>query len=119
VSLESRAVFLDNDLVDFCQRLPYRFKYRRGKTKYLLKKALAPLLPSDVLSRSKKGFGIPLTKWLRTMPEIEPKLLYLGTRMQPIRDRWAEHRGGQADHRMLLWSWLALQHACLIPRAAV
>ena len=45
VSLESRAVFLDNDLVEFCRCLPYRFKYRYGVRKYLLKKALAPLLP--------------------------------------------------------------------------
>ena len=66
VSLESRAVFLDNDLVEFCRRLPYRFKYRNGTRKYLLKKALAPLLPKAVLSRRKKGFGIPLAKWLKS-----------------------------------------------------
>lgn len=110
VSLESRAIFLDNDLVEFCQRLPYRFKYRNGTRKYLLKKALAPLLPKDVLSRPKKGFGIPIAKWLSLMPEFSPiakrpEFMSVG----PIERRWAEHRRGQADHRLALWSFVALQ----------
>jgi asparagine synthase (glutamine-hydrolysing) len=111
VSLESRAVFLDNDLVEFCRRLPYRFKYRNGVRKYLLKKAFAPLLPKEILARKKKGFGIPLVKWLRAMPEITPlpKRPEL-VRTASIQRQWLEHRAGRADHRMVLWSWLALQH---------
>jgi len=109
VSLESRAVFLDNDIVQFCRRLPYRFKYRNGTRKYLLKKALAPLLPKDVLSRRKKGFGIPLAKWLKVMPNIEvPRRHVDGFYAASIDRRWSEHRAGKADHRMVLWSWLAL-----------
>ena len=110
VSLESRAVFLDNDLVEFCRRLPYRFKYRNGARKYLLKKALAPLLPSEVLTRRKKGFGIPTAQWLREMPEF-PDMTERRDLIQAasIDRRWAEHRNGQADHRMALWSWMALQ----------
>jgi len=110
VSLESRAVFLDNDLVEFCRRLPYRFKYRNGTRKYLFRKALAPLLPSEVLARRKKGFGIPIAKWLRATPGFSamPSRTDL-VRAAPIERRWAEHRGGRADHRMALWGWLALQ----------
>jgi asparagine synthase (glutamine-hydrolysing) len=109
VSLESRAVFLDNDLVEFCRRLPYRFKYRNGARKYLLKRALAPLLPKVVLSRQKKGFGIPLTKWLKLIPTAGIPRAYLdGICAAPIDRRWNEHKAGQADHRMVLWSWLAL-----------
>jgi asparagine synthase (glutamine-hydrolysing) len=112
VSLESRAVFLDNDLVEFCRRLPYRFKYRNGTRKYLLKKALAPLLPPDVLARRKKGFGIPTAEWLRKMPEFDlmestPTFI----QSAPMERRWAEHRRGQADHRLALWSWVALQQS--------
>ena len=111
VSLESRAAFLDNDLVEFCRRLPYHFKYRNGTGKYLLRKALAPLLPREVLMRRKKGFGIPTSRWLRTMPDLEfskddPNLIDVA----PIERRWAEHRGGRADHRMALWSWVAYKH---------
>src|SRR5262249_46310719 len=55
-SLESRAVFLDNDLVEFCERLPNAFKLRNGQRKYLLKKAMDGILPASILKRSKKGF---------------------------------------------------------------
>lgn len=115
VSLEARAVFLDNDLVEFCRRLPYRFKYRNGTRKFLLRKALAPLLPSEVLTRRKKGFGIPTAKWLRAMPDLRPSRDgpdFIDA--EPIERRWAEHRCGRADHRSMLWSWIALQQSTSI-----
>lgn len=108
VSLESRAVFLDNDLVDFCRRLPNRFKYRNGNRKYLLKRAMAGLLPADIIGRRKKGFGIPLSAWLREMPAPEIAEI-AGMRPAAIEKCWREHRAGQADHRLVLWSWLSLQ----------
>lgn len=112
VSLESRAVFLDNDLVEFCRRLPYRFKYRNGTRKYLLKKALAPLLPAEVLARRKKGFGIPVAKWLRAMPALDSAEPYPDfIQSAPMQRRWAEHRDGRTDHRLALWSWIALQES--------
>jgi asparagine synthase (glutamine-hydrolysing) len=110
VSLESRAVFLDNDVTEFCERLPYRFKYRNGTRKYLLKKALAPLLPQQILARKKKGFGIPVTKWLRMIPEADRIRPFIGgIDMEPIETWWNEHRQGRADRRMILWSWLVLE----------
>lgn len=106
-SLESRAIFLDNDLVAFCQRLPARFKYRRGVRKYLLKKALSTLAPEAVTRRPKKGFGVPLTKWFRSndfeFREIE------GLKSAGIQRRLREHRSGNQDHRLALWCWLSLQ----------
>jgi asparagine synthase (glutamine-hydrolysing) len=121
ISLESRAVFLDNDLVEFCRRLPYRFKYRNGTRKYLLKKALAPLLPSEVLTRRKKGFGIPIANWLRGMPDFGPTEQRLDViHTAPIERWWAEHRGGRADHRLALWSWVALRQTMgEVPRTPV
>jgi len=111
-SLESRAVFLDNDLVDFCRRLPARFKYRRGERKYLLKRALHGMIPKAVLDRPKKGFGIPLTKWLRLLPVEQLDKLVPGIRLDQVARAWQEHREGRADHRLFLWSWLSLQ-ACV------
>src|SRR5262249_2962541 len=67
VSLESRAIFLDNDLVELCRRLPSRFKFRNGQCKYLLKKVMARRLPPTILARRKKGFGVPLASWLRSL----------------------------------------------------
>lgn len=109
-SLESRAVFLDNDLVDFCRRLPTHFKFRRGERKYILRRAMRGIVPDDILDRPKKGFGMPLTKWLRQTPAEPPLTSVSGVRMERIARAWAEHRGGTSDHRLLLWSWLSLQN---------
>jgi asparagine synthase (glutamine-hydrolysing) len=108
-SLESRAVFLDNDLVDFCRRLPHRFKIRGSERKYLLKRALSRHLPKAILTRRKKGFGIPLATWLRFLPD-KPLRPIVGLNTGLIASWRAEHRAGKADHRLALWTSLALQH---------
>jgi asparagine synthase (glutamine-hydrolysing) len=109
-SLEARAVFLDVDLVDFCRRLPARWKYRHGHGKYLLRKALAPLLPASVLARRKKGFGIPIARWLGHLPPAFDRVIAAGL-MKPeaVRERWEAHRAGRADHRLFLWAVLVLE----------
>lgn len=108
-SLESRAVFLDNDLVDFARRLPHQFKMHKGRRKYLLKKALEGVLPLDIINRPKKGFGIPTAKWLKTMPAKPPLKPMPGVRMDKVENAWTAHRAGKADNRLFLWSWLSLQ----------
>jgi asparagine synthase (glutamine-hydrolysing) len=108
-SLESRAVFLDNDLVDFCQRLPARFKLHRGERKYLLKKVARRLLPAQIVGRKKKGFGIPLAKWLREVPADPPLSPLPGVRTDYARHAFFDHRSGAADHRLFLWSWIVMQ----------
>jgi asparagine synthase (glutamine-hydrolysing) len=107
-SLEARAVFLDNDVAEFCRRLPSRFKIRGRKRKFLLKKAMEGILPADIIGRAKKGFGIPAAQWLRAMGEA-PLAPVTGMRMNRMARAWDEHRAGRADHRLLLWSWLSLQ----------
>ncbi|MBN9040864.1 MAG: asparagine synthase (glutamine-hydrolyzing) [Rhizobiales bacterium 62-47] len=109
-SLETRAVFLDNDVVDFARRLPSNFKYRNGQRKYLLKKALAPLLPPRIIERRKKGFGIPLADWMRKVPQTPPFDPIPGIRPAWMKRAWQDHRVGRADHRLALWTWLSLQH---------
>ena len=109
VSLEARAVFLDNDVVDFCARLPHGYKYRRGVRKFLLRRAADGLVPDAVLKRPKKGFGIPLARWLRQMPPAPPLGAVPGLRPAWIAERWTAARAGQEDERLLLWSWLSLQ----------
>ena len=108
-SLETRAVFLDNDLVEFSRRLPNRFKFRNGDRKYLLKKVAQKLLPSAIVNRKKKGFGIPLNKWLKEAPDILPVSPFNGLRTAFAQNAFAEHRRGDRDHRLFLWSWLSLQ----------
>lgn len=108
-SLESRAIFLDNDLVDFCRNLPQKFKIKDGVRKYLLKKAVAPDLPSEIINRPKKGFGMPTAKWLKSMPTTPPMAPLPGVRMDAVAEAWREHRASKADHRLFLWGWLSLQ----------
>jgi asparagine synthase (glutamine-hydrolysing) len=64
-SLEARSPFLDHHVMEFAARLPAHFKLRGTTLKYLLKKALRPLLPADNLRRRKQGFGVPVGDWFR------------------------------------------------------
>jgi asparagine synthase (glutamine-hydrolysing) len=107
--LEVRSPFLDHHLVNFGLRLPMRVKIRDGEGKWLLKKAMEPYLPNDVLYRPKQGFEIPLAKWLRgpLAEPLEAALDSLGQRgyleREPMRQLFEEHRGGRADHADRLW----------------
>ena len=110
VSLEVRAPFLDIDVVDFVRRIPNTYKYHRGETKYLLKRALERVLPREILYRRKKGFGIPLKRWLRDMRGTDPGLPAAGADPAWVDGCWTAHREGRADHRLFLWCWIVLQH---------
>ena len=109
VSLEVRAPFLDNDVVEFARRIPHRYKYRKGQTKYLLKKALEGVVPSEIIYRKKKGFGVPLTRWLKNWNEPDNALRLPKPDMDWVRSKWHEHKKGKADHRLFLWCWIVLQ----------
>ncbi len=64
-SLEVRAPFLDHELVEFVMSLPSKWKLRGFTSKYILKKAMGNLLPNEVINRPKKGFGVPIAKWVK------------------------------------------------------
>jgi len=109
-SLEVRAPLLDIDVANFARRLPHDLRYHRGTTKYLLKKALEPVLPPSILYRRKKGFGTPVGPWLASgaiAPDPDASLNPAMTRR--LLD---EHRTGKADHRLFLWcEWVLQQWA--------
>ena len=107
-SLEVRAPFLDIDVVDFVRRIPWRFKLRGGQTKYLLKKALEPLLPKDILYRSKKGFGVPIGSWFKSGAVPVPGIPIPGLAPHCVNERLDLHRNGQSDERAFLWGALAM-----------
>ena len=105
--LEARSPFLDLDVVDFARRLPHTVKLREGTTKWILKKALEPLLPASILYRKKKGFGTPTGSWLRDgaiAPEVTSQV---GNEM--VRKALQSHRSGKSDERLFLWSQLVLE----------
>lgn len=69
VSLESRIPMLDKDVVEFAWRLPIQYKYRDGVTKKVLRNILYKYVPKELMDLPKRGFSIPITKWLK-----EPQL---------------------------------------------
>jgi len=62
-SLEVREPLMDHELVEWMATLPSSLKIRGQEGKYLLKKAMEPQLPNDVLYRPKMGFAVPLARW--------------------------------------------------------
>jgi asparagine synthase (glutamine-hydrolysing) len=65
VSLETRVPLLDHLLMEYAATIPSSLKLRAGTGKYLLKQAMADLLPEGILRRRKMGFGVPMGAWLR------------------------------------------------------
>jgi asparagine synthase (glutamine-hydrolysing) len=65
-SLEARSPLLDHRLMEFTASVAASAKMRGGQSKRLLRLAMQGILPNEILTRSKKGFGVPLAQWLRT-----------------------------------------------------
>lgn len=99
--LEARSPFLDLEVVDFARRLPHEVKLRAGTTKWILKKALEPLLPASILYRKKKGFGTPIGSWIRD-GAIDPGIP-AGHAGRVVGEALAAHRAGRSDERLFLW----------------
>ena len=64
-SLETRAPFLDVDVMELAFSMPGDLKIRGSERKYVLKRAVEDLVPASVLNRPKEGFSIPMKNWLR------------------------------------------------------
>ena len=64
-SLENRCPLLDKEVVELSFRIPHEFKYRDGSKKAILKDIVYDYLPRELMERPKKGFSVPLDKWLR------------------------------------------------------
>lgn len=69
VSLETRVPMLDRDVVEFAWTLPLSYRKKDGVTKKVLRDVLYRYVPRELLERPKKGFSIPLQKWLKE-PEL-------------------------------------------------
>ncbi|MEO7457840.1 MAG: asparagine synthase (glutamine-hydrolyzing) [Gemmatimonadaceae bacterium] len=115
VSLEARVPLLDHPLVEFAVSLPGSLKRRNGQGKWILREAIKGLVPDSVLTQPKRGFAVPLVRWLRN--ELRHRLERL---MAPDRALYAyvdregvarlvrEHISGRRDHSHFLWRLLVL-----------
>lgn len=117
VSLEARAPLLDHKLIEFVTRIPASLKLAGGETKHILKRAVADLVPAEILNRPKQGFGIPMQEWInqqlrepmhevlteartRQRGYLNPK--YLNVLLD-------EHERGRRDHSTGLWALFMLE----------
>jgi len=64
VSLEARVPFLDHRVVELAARMPFALKLKGRSGKHILKQTMGPRLPAEIVGRGKKGFGLPVAKWL-------------------------------------------------------
>jgi asparagine synthase (glutamine-hydrolysing) len=116
-SLETRAPFLDTDVMELAFSLPGDLKIRDGVRKYVLKQALKDVLPADILDRRKEGFSIPMKNWLRR--ELKPLMHEL---LSPARlakrgliepDEVSrlidQHCAGQANHAHVLFALMVFE----------
>ncbi len=117
VSLETRAPFLDRDVVEFAWSLPMQMKIRDGRGKWILRQLLDRHVPRALIERPKMGFGIPLDVWLRGPLREWAEALLSEDRLRregylhpaPIRQAWQRHVRGEASHGYRLWSVLMFQ----------
>ena len=117
VSLEARSPFLDHQVIEFAASLPENLKLRRLTTKYLLKRVLRKLLPSENLDRRKMGFGVPIGHWFRGAMQPFLREVLLSDRasgrglfnQQKVRQLIELHTRGERDYSHQLWTLLMLE----------
>jgi asparagine synthase (glutamine-hydrolysing) len=116
-SVESRVPFLDHPLVEFTARIPANQQIKGLAGKFILKDAIADLLPESIVYRKKMGFPTPWAYWIAgpQLTEIENLLLEPRTRArgllrpEAIQQLFAEHRARHRDHGNRIWRLLNLE----------
>ena len=111
-SLEARVPLLNVDLVEHMARVPISLKLRGPRSKYILKQAMRGVLPDPILARGKKGFGMPVARWIRgplkelVLSTLAPDKLRREGFFQPayVQSLLDEHLAGRRDHRKQLWT---------------
>ena len=115
--LEVRCPLLDKEVVEYVCQLPTHYKLHGFRTKYLLKRAAEGLLPRKIIYRQKKGFGLPLARWLSTHLRSfmldylsEERIRRQGIFDYPYVKRLIDqHLAKSHDHREPLWTLLVFQ----------
>ncbi|MBV1799988.1 asparagine synthase (glutamine-hydrolyzing) [Siccirubricoccus sp. G192] len=116
VSLELRPPLLDHELVGWGMALPAGLKQRGGQGKHVLRQAVAPLLPPEILQRRKQGFAASIGGQLRAGAAVvrdrllgAPMLdsgLFDGAALSRLVE---EHAEGRLDHTQALWHLLVFE----------
>ena len=113
-ALEVRVPFLDHKLMEWISGLPASFKLRGREGKFMLKRALEPYLPHDIMYRKKMGFSIPLAEWFRGPLREKLTTALTSERMADtglfdmafVKRMVDDHVSGRRDYSASLWSLL-------------
>jgi asparagine synthase (glutamine-hydrolysing) len=116
-SLEVREPLMDHPLVEWLATLPSGLKVKGQEGKYLLKKALEPQLPREVLYRPKMGFAVPLARWFRGPLRERVRNAMLGETLaatglfnpDTLRHLVDAHQSGARDYSAPLWTLLMFE----------
>ena len=116
-SLEARAPFLDYELVEAAYSIPSEFHFYKGTSKALLKNILKNYVPEDLFQRPKKGFGVPISSWLRGPLKNWANNLLNKHRIKEegyfdekeIEKIWLQHLEGKKNYSEILWNILVFQ----------
>jgi asparagine synthase (glutamine-hydrolysing) len=119
-SLETRAPFLDADVMELAFSMPGDFKIRNGERKWILKQAMRGRLPDRILTRKKEGFSIPMKNWLRR--ELQPLMRALLAPERLAQRGWFEpaevtrliddHVAGRENHAHTLFPLMVFERWC-------
>lgn len=138
--LETRVPFLDNDLVDFAQKIPAKFKLgnlsqivtmdeneigklqKTNDGKIILRKAMSKYIPEDIHKAVKQGFSSPDNSWFKgeSIDFVKTKLLDKNANIYKYIDQDAtqklinEHLSGEQNRRLFIWSLLNFEEWCNI-----
>ncbi len=119
-SLETRVPFLDHVLMEHVASMPAELKLRGGSGKHVLKEAMRPHLPAEILTRRKMGFGVPLAAWFRRELKDFTYDVLLSARarergiLRPdaMERLFQAHLSGRADWSSQLWSLVCFELWC-------
>jgi asparagine synthase (glutamine-hydrolysing) len=123
-SLEVRVPLLDHRVVAFAQQLDFSLKISNTEQKVVLKQVLDGLVPNEILSRGKRGFGIPLRRWLND-GKLDDSLSLLTSSdsraaefLEPsqVRRLVDAHSKHGRDMSGRIWALLWLEHWCRLFR---
>jgi asparagine synthase (glutamine-hydrolysing) len=113
-SLEARSPLLDHELMELAASIPAELKLRGRQKKAVLRDALRPWLPAEILDRPKQGFQVPIAAWLRGELRgyardvlLDPGALDRGYHRGDVVERMLDdHAAGRADESPRIWALL-------------
>ena len=114
-SLEVRTLFLDHRIVELAAQIPASLKIKNNQAKYILRKALSDLIPTEISERGKQGFALPVDIWFRG--ELKDKIAASVEKARTggifnyrfLKSILDEHLIGRRNHQYILWPYMMYQ----------